>query len=83
MSAIKEYVISWFIENSICTEVEVSEHLESNYFEMGWIDSLQFIQFVTDLESKFSITFDNSEFQDRAFATISGLCDIILQKQDA
>lgn len=80
MKNVKDYVVTWFVMNSLCEIDEVNENLDSNYFELGWIDSMQFISFVSDLETTFTISFDNSEFQNRAFATINGLCSIILNK---
>ena len=53
------------------------QNLNENYLEKGWIDSLKFISLVTDIELKFSITFSNDMFQNKAFTTIGGLIHII------
>ena len=76
----KEWIINWFIKNSSLTEVQVRENTSANYFEQHWLDSFEFINFVTDLEEQFSISFSNDEFQNRNFATIDGLAKIIEEK---
>ena len=54
--------------------------INENYFEKGWIDSLKFIDLITQIEEEFSIRFSNDEFQDRKFSTIEGLAKIIERK---
>lgn len=73
-------IINWFVENSLGSKDEIESNLEANYFEKGWIDSFQFIEFLAFLEEEFGVTFENEEFQNREFATISGLKKIIKNK---
>jgi len=56
--------------------------LKENYFENGWIDSLKFIELITQIEEKFGIRFSNDEFLDRKFSTIEGLTKIIERKNE-
>jgi len=58
----------------------VKKKINENYFEKGWIDSLKFIDLITQIEEEFSIRFSNDEFQDRKFSTIEGLAKIIERK---
>jgi acyl carrier protein len=76
-------IIRWFQKNSNIEEDQLYQNLSSNYFELGWIDSFKFIEFISYLEREYEITFSNDEFQDRSFATISGLSAIIRKKIDA
>lgn len=77
---IKECLINWFVENSDFAKEVIENNLNENYFEQQWIDSFSFINFISDLEEKFGISFSNEEFQNREFATINGLVLIIKGK---
>lgn len=80
MEDVKNWLIDWFVENSNFTKNIIEENTDKNYFEQQWIDSFLFINFISDLEEKFEISFSNSEFQNREFATINGLTAIIKGK---
>lgn len=77
---ISEWLINWFIKNSHIEKNEIESNISEDYFAKGWIDSLKFITFISDMENHFSITFSNDEFQNKSFATISGLAKIIQKK---
>ena len=72
----------WFSKKNKISEPDV----QSNYFNAGLIDSLDIIDLITSVETEFAITFESSHFQDRRFATIKGLAEIIeeikLDKRD-
>lgn len=74
------WLIEWFVRNSDLNKNEISESLNENYLLKGWIDSLKFIMFVTDIETKLNIKFSNDEFQKNEFSTILGLSKIIEAK---
>lgn len=82
MENLKKYIIDWFLENSFCDIADIENSLDKNYFELGWIDSMQFINFIADIEDDFDISFVNDEFQNRKFATINGLVEIITEKSE-
>ena len=48
-----------------------------NYFEAGLIDSMGVIELIEDCETSFGIRFEQRHFQDRRFATLGGLAEII------
>lgn len=77
---ISEWVIKWFKANTGFKEEEIKNRVSDNYFSQGWIDSLKFIAFITEMEKKFNIRFSNEEFQDRDFSTIAGLTKILEKK---
>lgn len=83
MEEIKNWIIDWFEKNSTATKTDIENNPEENYFNTGWIDSFAFINFISDIEEKFKISFSNDEFQNRDFATINGLTKIIKGKLDA
>jgi len=76
----KDWLIRWFKENSISNDSIPNNYNDENYFENGWIDSMKFIELITDIEQNYSIKFSNDEFQDRLFSTINGLTRIIEKK---
>ncbi|MBL77142.1 MAG: hypothetical protein CL763_09690 [Chloroflexi bacterium] len=78
----KIWLVRWFEKNSLSSNINVKDSINQNYFENGWIDSLKFIDLVTQIEEEFSIRFSNDEFQDRKFSTIEGLARIIERKND-
>lgn len=80
MEEIREWIINWFEKNSTATRNDIESKQEENYFNTGWIDSFAFINFISDIEENFKISFSNDEFQDRDFATINGLVKIIKGK---
>ncbi len=73
----KSWIVKWFLKNSNLSENEINESPEENYLIKGWIDSLKFISFISDIENEFKISFSNDEFQNRKFATINGIVKII------
>jgi len=79
---IENWMIDWFSKNTISSQEEVTMNVDKNFFEQSWIDSLKFIEFITDIEEKFGIIFNNNEFQDRSFSTIIGLSKIIERKSE-
>jgi len=80
MADVKTWIIDWFAKNTAIDVHEIEAALDQNYFERGWIDSLKFVSFVMELEEAFGISFENHEFQNRSFATIDGLSEIIKEK---
>lgn len=76
----KYWIVKWFSNNTNLLENEVIANLDENYLTKGWIDSLKFISFISDIENKFKIVFSNDEFQNRKFATINGLVQILEEK---
>ena len=76
------WLTNWFEKNSLATGVNMKNSLKENYLENGWIDSLKFIELITQIEEKFGIRFSNDEFLDRKFSTIEGLIKIIERKNE-
>ena len=79
---VENWLIEWFSKNTTSNNEEIVSSLDENFFEKNWIDSLKFIEFVSNIEEKFGIVFDNNEFQDRSFSTIKGLAKIIERKNE-
>jgi acyl carrier protein len=77
---IADWIKTWFMDNAKLSLDELQSKQDSNYFDLGWIDSFQFIKLITDIEEHFKISFSNDEFQDRSFSSYSGLSRIIKSK---
>lgn len=80
MININDYLIQWFCKETGLKFETISDKVEENFFELGWVDSLLFINFICDVEQNFNIEFNNEDFQDRAFSTINGLSEIVERK---
>lgn len=78
---VENWLFDWFEKNTPAKKHEISKKLGENYFKNGWLDSLKFIELINDVEQKFEILFSNDEFQNRKFATINGLREIITEKK--
>lgn len=50
---------------------------DQNYFDAGAVDSFGVIELIEALETKFKFSFGERDFQDRRFATIAGLAEIV------
>jgi acyl carrier protein len=75
-----DWILDWFEENTTVSRQDAINDRNLNYFEKRWMDSFKFILFISEIEEKFCISFSNEEFQNREFATISGLCSIVQRK---
>ena len=53
---------------------------DANYFDAGAIDSFGVIELIEAVEQHFSISFRQHDFQDRRFASISGLAEIVNER---
>lgn len=80
---IQKWLINWFIDNAGADETKLDNSLDENYFLKGFIDSFQFIELISDIEDEYGIEFDNSQFEDRSFSSISGLAKIISRSSNS
>jgi len=78
----KKWILTWFVRNTDFEIDEIEQNLDEDYLLKGWIDSLKFITFISDIESEFNITFSNDEFQNSSFSTINGIVKIIEEKMN-
>lgn len=76
-----EWVINWFVENGEVSNEEIRNHLDENYFELGYIDSFAFIMLISAIEDELGVSFDNDMFQNRSFSTINGLVNAITMEK--
>ncbi len=80
---IRDWLADWFLNNTSVEAADLANAAQTNYFEAGWMDSFSFIQFISDIEERFGVSFSNEEFQNREFATLGGLAGIIAKRLGA
>jgi len=74
---IETWLQDWFNQRA----PELCPQPGENYFDKGVIDSFGAIELIEEVETEFSIRFTEQDFQDRRFATIDGLTEIIHEKR--
>jgi acyl carrier protein len=77
---IQTWIIDWF-QSRAKTAKQASESLLTvDYFEAGWLTSMEVVEFITEIEQAFGMQFSDDDMQDPRFATIAGLTELILQR---
>lgn len=80
----EDWITNWFVtrgkmkENSFADQRDALR--QTDYFEAGWLTSMEVVELVTEIEQKFGMQFSERDLQDQRFSTIAGLADIILQR---
>jgi acyl carrier protein len=77
-SEVREWLLDWFENRDTWNGQRPSNEDDVNYFESGWIDSLGVIEMIEDVEARFDVRIEADCFQDRRFATLNGLSEIII-----
>ncbi len=72
-----QWLLDWFGEKGTVPGDEAEAQMKVNYFEVELIDSMGVIELIGDVEERFDIAFEQTHFQDRRFAFIGGLGEII------
>jgi acyl carrier protein len=81
---IQEWLVSWFanrgkIEPKENYAIDVSLD-DVDYFAAGWLTSMEVVEFVTQIEDRFSMQFSDRDLQDPRFVTLAGLNELILRR---
>ncbi|MGC2820315.1 MAG: phosphopantetheine-binding protein [Candidatus Sulfotelmatobacter sp.] len=76
---VQRWIIDWF-ESRAKTVKQANELLDVDYFEAGWLTSMEVVEFITETEQTFGILFSDDDMQDSRFATINGLTELILER---
>jgi acyl carrier protein len=78
MSSVREFVLdSLQKEYSFKKDVDVDS---INYIEEGYMDSLELLQFIGEIEDEFSVTFTDAEMESNEFHTVGGIIALIESK---
>ena len=80
MDRIKEFVLE-----HIQTEYDIPADADMdrfNFIDNGYINSLEMVSFVMELEDEFGITFDDDELTSPEFGVVGSLVEMIRRKQN-
>jgi acyl carrier protein len=70
---------SWFVAKGKLSS-RISPSAETDYFEAGWLTSMEVVEFVSEIEEHFAMQFTDQDLQDARFVTIAGLAELILER---
>lgn len=74
------WLAAWFAGRGKIGNDARQDLLDTDYFAAGWLNSIEVVEFVTEIEGQFGIQFSDLDLQDVRFATISGLSQLILDR---
>jgi acyl carrier protein len=75
---ISSWLCDWFLSRKKF-KGDAARLFATNYFDAGLLTSLEVIEFVSEIEDRFSVHFSGQDFQDPRFAVVSGLAELITQ----
>jgi acyl carrier protein len=81
---VEQWLTEWFVARSNAgreiARMPPAAVRETDYFDGGWLSSMDVVELVTGMEEKFAMQFSDGDFQDPRFVTIGGLAELILQR---
>jgi len=84
ISNIEKWLASWFVSRAkIATDaasLAASALRTTDYFDAGWLTSMEVVEFVTEIEQQFAMQFSDRDLEDSRFVTIHGLAELILAR---
>lgn len=81
LNAIVEmWLTDWFVARAKIRKNAPETLRVTNYFDAGWLTSMEVVEFVTEIEQRFDMQFSERDLQDQRFVTIAGLADLILER---
>jgi acyl carrier protein len=76
---IQNWLKEWFAIRGKIGKQAAQPPLVVNYFDAGWLTSMEVVEFVTEIEQQFGMQFSDRDLQDQRFVTIAGLTELILE----
>jgi acyl carrier protein len=81
---VQNWLTDWFITRGKIGKAALANGPEplraADYFEAGWLTSMEVVEFVTEIEQEFGVQFSDGDLQDSRFVSIAGLAELILQR---
>ena len=74
---VEQIVVEYINSKSKIPNKSKSEQLNYDYLSTGSIDSMQMVEMIEFLESKFKIRFNSEDLQLNEFRSVGGLIEII------
>lgn len=79
----EEWLTSWFAARAKIsrepTRRAATATSSTDYFDAGWLTSMEVVEFVTEIEQQFAVQFSDRDLQDSRFVTINGLAELICE----
>jgi acyl carrier protein len=83
-ATVEKWLIDWFVARTKITkdahENQRGTLRDTDYFEAGWLTSMEVVEFVMEIERRFGMQFSDRDLQDPRFVTIAGLTELILER---
>jgi len=80
---VQQWLTEWFVGRGKIRKAALeNDHKpvgDTDYFEAGWLTSMEVVEFVTEIEQEFAMQFSDHDLQDSRFVTIAGLTELILE----
>jgi acyl carrier protein len=84
ISHVQQWLTSWFVARSKiggeAAEIAATALPGTDYFDAGWLTSMEVVEFVTEIEQQFVMQFSDRDLLDPRFVTINGLAELILAR---
>ncbi|HLX85010.1 MAG TPA: acyl carrier protein [Terriglobales bacterium] len=76
---IRQWLCDWFASRGKI-KGDTAGQIHVDYFEAGLLTSLEVIEFVSEIEERFGVSFSEQDFQDPRFVTIAGLAELVAER---
>jgi acyl carrier protein len=77
---VQTWLRDWFERRAKIGKPQRGSLLDIDYFEAGWLTSMEVVEFITEIEQQFGMQFSDDDMQDPRFVTIAGLTELILER---
>jgi acyl carrier protein len=77
---VQTWLKDWFERRAKTGKPQCGSLLDIDYFEAGWLTSMEVVEFITEIEQQFGMQFSDDDMQDPRFVTIGGLTALILER---
>jgi acyl carrier protein len=77
---VRDWLTQWFVARAKIGKSAPVDVCDTDYFEAGWLTSMEVVEFVTEIEQRFAMQFSDRDLQDPRFVTIAGLTELILER---
>jgi acyl carrier protein len=75
-----QWLNAWFAGKGRTAPQNATSSADIDYFEAGWLTSMEVVEFVTQIEEHFGMQFSEDDLQDARFVTIGGLAELIIER---
>ncbi len=81
----QSWLTDWFVtrgkvHTNVTSAVPADTLSKTDYFEAGWLTSMEVVELVTEIERQFAVQFSERDLQDPRFVTIAGLTELIIER---